>query len=986
MEMEMDIPVAEELEWLEAESHLHDDYLEEDLEEPPTIPEEEASYIEEVYEDLQAEPLIKPTIPVPEDHRIGSETQKPKKRFRPSSPNLLDTNNVDDPVEDKRCKIDASNAIEDDDDWLRYSPPLQEEAAVIVEEEKEKEKERFISRYATDIEGDFMPVTAPDGDRVYAKLIKEEKDDKLKKLDVKAPSKGLMPEPINVLMQRVEQDALQKALQASVSSQSDANLLGTPVVNERLWVDKYSPNSFMELLSDEHTNREVLLWLKQWDSSVFGSELKSTTEDVLSALKRHSSVSQTKKVHFRNSFGRNKEFTSNRETLREHNHLDKETYDNHGIQELSNKKSNGSGSLEQKILLLCGAPGLGKTTLAHVAARHCGYRVVEINASDDRSSSTIETKILDVVQMNSVMADSRPKCLVIDEIDGALGDGKGAVDVILKMVSADKRSGAGTENIVQAESSGKTSSKKKRKDTPLLRPVICICNDLYAPALRPLRQVAKVHVFVQPTVNRIVSRLKYICNKEGMRTSSVALTALAEYTECDIRSCLNTLQFLNKKKEVLNVLDISSQVIGRKDSSRSVFDIWKEVFQKRRLKGVRKSIDGCRSKFNEFESLHSLISNGGNYDLILDGIHENILQLNYHDPVMRKTVKCLHSLEISDILHQYVMRTQKMSLQVYQPAIAIAIHGLVSQVEKPNIQWPKAFHRYRTTLIDKVELLHSWHNKISPCISRHISTKSFVEDLVTPLLHIFSPRTLRPVALHLLSEKEKNEMSQLVKTMVSYSITYTKKKIDPLPGKLKNEVAMDASILSFDPPIGDFINFEGYSYNYFVLASAVKQLLCHEIEKQKILQHSINKSSQRTDVCDVKREHLAGKEIVKEKRSEPDRALENAKSTSNLKNPSGPKQCEIRTPNTTVSVLASGGSATSSEIPKSTETTKKRPSGSFNFFERFRKVSVNGSQLNESVKKVPATSERDLRPVLFKFNEGFTNAVKRPVRMHEFFL
>ena len=165
-----------------------------------------------------------------------------------------------------------------------------------------------------------------------------------------------------------------KALQASVSSQSDANLLGTPVVNERLWVDKYSPNSFMELLSDEHTNREVhmldklfyesvirlnnshllcyfqvLLWLKQWDSSVFGSELKSTTDDVLSALKRHSSVSQQKKVHFRNSFGRNKEFTSNNENLRKNDHLDKENYGTHGIKELFNMKSNGSGPPEQKV-------------------------------------------------------------------------------------------------------------------------------------------------------------------------------------------------------------------------------------------------------------------------------------------------------------------------------------------------------------------------------------------------------------------------------------------------------------------------------------------------------------------------------------------------------------------------------------------------------------------------------------------------------------
>ena len=28
----------------------------------------------------------------------------------------------------------------------------------------------------------------------------------------------------------------------------------------------------------------------------------------------------------------------------------------------------------------------------------------------------------------------------------------------------------------------------------------------------------------------------------------------------------------------------------------------------------------------------------GDYDLILDGIHENFLQLHYHDPVMQKTV------------------------------------------------------------------------------------------------------------------------------------------------------------------------------------------------------------------------------------------------------------------------------------------------------------------------------------------------------------
>ncbi|XP_031125690.1 chromosome transmission fidelity protein 18 homolog [Ipomoea triloba] len=104
-------------------------------------------------------------------------------------------------------------------------------------------------------------------------------------------------------------------------------------------------------------------------------------------------------------------------------------------------------------------------------------------------------------------------------------------------------------------------------------------------------------------------RLKYICNKEGVKTNSTALTALVEYTECDIRSCLNTLQFLNKKKETLNVLELKSQVVGKKDASKSAFDIWKEIFQKRIAKREKKYNNSFQCMSNDFESLHYLISN-----------------------------------------------------------------------------------------------------------------------------------------------------------------------------------------------------------------------------------------------------------------------------------------------------------------------------------------------------------------------------------------
>lgn len=41
-----------------------------------------------------------------------------------------------------------------------------------------------------------------------------------------------------------------------------------------LWVDKYAPANFRDLLSDERINREVLRAVKAWDSFVFKKEVR----------------------------------------------------------------------------------------------------------------------------------------------------------------------------------------------------------------------------------------------------------------------------------------------------------------------------------------------------------------------------------------------------------------------------------------------------------------------------------------------------------------------------------------------------------------------------------------------------------------------------------------------------------------------------------------------------------------------------------------
>uniref|UniRef100_A0A0D9Z526 AAA+ ATPase domain-containing protein n=1 Tax=Oryza glumipatula TaxID=40148 RepID=A0A0D9Z526_9ORYZ len=966
MEADMDMPDPEELEWMESHGLL---------------PEEEEEYA--YFDDPEDEGFLPAAAGADQPRRSPQETTAaPAKPADEVSEGNLKRPPPPPPPEQgeersKRRNVDREDSGDGDEDWLRYSPPPVVEVVA----------EKTISRFASDIRGDCMSVTAPNGERVYAKVATDGLDGggiggTRQRTRISKPNfnyKGLLSESFHSLTSRAEQEALAKALQESAETQNLESCPVTPLVTEQLWVEKYSPNSFTELLSDEHTNREVLLWLKQWDSCVFGSHVRATGDDVLSALRRHSSAIQ-KNSSNRNFFSKSKGGPG----MSQDNMLQNAHGSNsEDLTSSFNKRPTTDNAPEQKVLLLCGPPGLGKTTLAHVAAKHCGYHVVEINASDDRSASSIEPKILDVIQMNSIMSDSKPKCLVIDEIDGALGDGKGAVEI-----NAEKNNSSNSSTSAE-DTQVRKSSKKGHKIPKLMRPVICICNDLYAPALRQLRQVAKVHMFVQPTISRVVNRLKYICKKERFKTSPIALSALAEYTgmvsfapftivrssaytvvtsnlsnrkirfhkekidlyiaqsmpsfillnmrrlieqslpaECDIRSCLNTLQFLNKKREALNISGFDSQVIGRKDMSKSIIDVWKQVLQKKKLKRIEK-VDSNFSRGKDIDSLFSLISNRGDYDVTMDGIHENFLKLNYHDPMLQKT-----------------------------PPVAITISQLVAQVEKPNIEWPKSLQRCRTMLLEKKDKLKTWQNQMSPLISRHLSVESFVEDIASPFLHIISPSSLRPVALNLLSEREKDELVQLVDTMVSYSITYRNTKLEPQERISGSMVSPDVPSLSLDPAINDIINFKGYQSEHIGLSLAMKQVLVHEVEKQKIMKDSAGKLLNQANEGD-KRNEVS----VSEKKS----ALVSTKSTSKS-NP------------TTLKMQLSSASSMSGKDPA---PAKKHSNHGINFFDRFRKERpVDAKARNDAGQQV-ATTLRDSRPLIFKYNEGFTNAVKRPVKFYK---
>ena len=578
------------------------------------------------------------------------------------------------------------------------------------------------------------PITLADGTRHFVST--RDNDDERIRQDFATTESADVPQshplgiPMSQLMANVQ--AIRRKREHEESTKNDekesANTFTSDTIriqSNQLWVDKHAPATFVDLLSDERTNREVLRSLRAWDPYVFG---------------------------------RGRSHVQNR-----------------------NNKKDTRPDEQNRVILLSGTPGVGKTTLAHILAKQVGYRPMEINASDERTASVLMDRVFSAMESQTleINGHSKPNCLILDEIDGV--DAKHTIPNLVKLIRAERN----------------TTGKKQ---LPFLRrPIILICNNRYVPALKPLLPYAKHYDVLPPPPSRLVARLRAVLASERLTATNIALNQLVSSSGGDIRSCLYTLQFAatrafqNTDASVAVNVDMTRTLMGilngtgLKDERKDIVGTLLTVFQKKKVSAAKDTISRVIQAVETY----------GDSNRMLDYLFLNAMNISFIDPTFDR----------SAALHEWLSFADISRSEHILPATSAALHLFCRVEQRPPLMFSlRENAEIRFQQENNRALIRRFAEGVSPHISN--STAKYATEVVPFLLWALSMgegagSLSRAVSSReVLHAREQKVFDDYVSLLNGFGLSYRAEEERQFDKPIVHSVS-----LVLDPPIDRLVQF-----------------------------------------------------------------------------------------------------------------------------------------------------------------------------------
>ena len=283
-----------------------------------------------------------------------------------------------------------------------------------------------------------------------------------------------------------------------------------------------------------------------------------------------------------------------------------------------------------KPLLLVGPPGIGKTTLANLAAKRFGYDMISLNASDIRNKKRIQEILSPVLGTSSLFGSPM---IFVDEVDGIYG----------------RADYGGAEALIQI-----------LKEPTV--PIILAANSETSSKMKGIKKAVKT-IHLRPLPPRmLLLYLNKILQKEDGKISPGSLFKIITESRGDLRSMINTTQafvtgFEPPTEKSFESLDVETAV-------NAFFKAKSENEARTVLYSLR--IDP-REKINAFYS-----------SVITSSITKE------------QMAKMLQVLSEADGLYGKIMRTQEWRLLRYLDEILMKLYQKDTSIRysQYNLSWP----------------------------------------------------------------------------------------------------------------------------------------------------------------------------------------------------------------------------------------------------------------------------------------------------------